>query len=419
MFWKNFKNMKIEKTSKNIQKIKKSKKQKLKRPLPRRLFFLEKCYKKSCSKWGHKNSDFEHPGKEKERENGKRKNKKRKKRKEKKKKEKMMGDTLTVVFTWAKWMVTKLNRKSLRAQREVGSTQCTRKESGSRVSRPQCPSVCHQFTSPPRAHVERPLELFGCQQNLRQLNSHNFHPLCMWHRLAVICYGFVFLWDFSLLCPEVLHVNMLRFARSRAVDQAHRCWGVQVQIQSAGHSQVLGHALDPEPFWGRLDCSKKLTFGRRQRHHLLFLGPHFETAASPHDDSSWDRPSSGSVASPVSIRVGLQVTTLLPEEPALRSCRRGTCQFSWRIPCPASMVVPSHSMRTWGLDGLVTGNWFVQRLLGPPVSAWLAMAVAPCTFFPKNRSLSRYQASPAVLEVSTIPRAILAVSLFPLLHLCC
>ena len=29
---------------------------------------------------------------------------------------------------------------------EVGSPQCARKESGIRVSRPQCPSVCHQFT---------------------------------------------------------------------------------------------------------------------------------------------------------------------------------------------------------------------------------------------------------------------------------
>ena len=40
------------------------------------------------------------------------------------------------------------------------------------------------------------------------------------------------------------------------------------------------------------------------------------------------------------------------------------------------------------------------------------MAVAPCTFLPWNGSVSRYQASPAVLEVSTISRAIPAVSFF-------
>ena len=33
---------------------------------------------------------------------------------------------------------------------EVGSPQCARKESGSRVSRPKCPSVCHHFTETER-----------------------------------------------------------------------------------------------------------------------------------------------------------------------------------------------------------------------------------------------------------------------------
>ena len=41
---------------------------------------------------------------------------------------------------------------------KVGSPQCARKESGSRVSRPQCPSVCHQFTL---------RKTFRCPQNLQ------------------------------------------------------------------------------------------------------------------------------------------------------------------------------------------------------------------------------------------------------------
>ena len=44
-------------------------------------------------------------------------------------------------------MVSKLKRKSLRPQGKSGRhNQCAWKESGNRVSRPQCPSVCHQFT---------------------------------------------------------------------------------------------------------------------------------------------------------------------------------------------------------------------------------------------------------------------------------
>ena len=46
----------------------------------------------------------------------------------------MMGDTLTVVFHFTE------------STGKIGSPQCARKESGSRVSRPQSPSVCHQFT---------------------------------------------------------------------------------------------------------------------------------------------------------------------------------------------------------------------------------------------------------------------------------
>ena len=73
---------------------------------------------------------------------------------------------------------------------------------------------------------------------------------------------------------------MLRLAQSPAIDQAHRCRGILVQIQSAGYSQVPPHALDPEPFRLCLDCSMQLSLGGRQRHHLLVLGPHFETAGS-------------------------------------------------------------------------------------------------------------------------------------------
>ena len=43
-------------------------------------------------------------------------------------------------------MVTKLNRKSLKEQKEVGSPQCAGKESGSLRSRSQCPSVCRMST---------------------------------------------------------------------------------------------------------------------------------------------------------------------------------------------------------------------------------------------------------------------------------
>ena len=58
----------------------------------------------------------------------------------------MMGDTLTVVFTWAKVDGHKTEPQVTESSGEVVSPQCARKESGSRVSRPQCPSVCHQFT---------------------------------------------------------------------------------------------------------------------------------------------------------------------------------------------------------------------------------------------------------------------------------
>ena len=47
----------------------------------------------------------------------------------------LMGDTLTVVVAWAKDMVTKLNRKSLRAQQ-------ARKESGSLRVCSHYPSLC-------------------------------------------------------------------------------------------------------------------------------------------------------------------------------------------------------------------------------------------------------------------------------------
>ena len=40
----------------------------------------------------------------------------------------------------------------------------------------------------------------------------------------------------SLLYPEVLHVHMLPLAQSLAIDQAHRCRGIQVQIQSVRYS---------------------------------------------------------------------------------------------------------------------------------------------------------------------------------------
>ena len=43
-------------------------------------------------------------------------------------------------------MVTKLNRKALIEQEEVGSPQCARKESGSLRSRSQCPSLCRMST---------------------------------------------------------------------------------------------------------------------------------------------------------------------------------------------------------------------------------------------------------------------------------
>ena len=42
--------------------------------------------------------------------------------------------------------------------------------------------------------------------------------------------------------------SVLRPAQSPAIDQAHRCRGIQVQIQSAGYSQVPRNALDLEPF---------------------------------------------------------------------------------------------------------------------------------------------------------------------------
>ena len=167
----------------------------------------------------------------------------------------MMGDTLTVVFTWAKWMVTKLNRKSLRAQREVGSPQCARKESGSRVSRPQCPSVCHQFTL-----------LLGHMWN-DHLNCSVVHRTCVnsTHTISILsgCETVLPSSATDSSSCETLASCIQRFCMSTcfalpgplAVDQAHRCWGIQVQIQS-----VLRHALDPEPFWGRLDCSKKAHF---------------------------------------------------------------------------------------------------------------------------------------------------------------
>ena len=55
--------------------------------------------------------------------------------------QRMMGDTLT-----AKVDGRKTESQVTESTREVGSPQCARKESRSRVSRPQCPSVCHQFT---------------------------------------------------------------------------------------------------------------------------------------------------------------------------------------------------------------------------------------------------------------------------------
>ena len=58
----------------------------------------------------------------------------------------VMGDTLTVVFTGAKEDGHKTESQVTECTGEVGSPNCAQKESGSRVSRPQCPSVCHQFT---------------------------------------------------------------------------------------------------------------------------------------------------------------------------------------------------------------------------------------------------------------------------------
>ena len=55
----------------------------------------------------------------------------------------MMDNTLTIVSLE---MVKKLNRRSLRGIRKVGTPQCTRKESGCLRSRPQCPLVRHMPT---------------------------------------------------------------------------------------------------------------------------------------------------------------------------------------------------------------------------------------------------------------------------------
>ena len=51
----------------------------------------------------------------------------------------------------------------------------------------------------------------------------------------------------------------------------------------------------------QFNCGIQLALGGRQRHDLLFLGPHFEAMLTSHDDSSRHRSPSGLVTSPVSI----------------------------------------------------------------------------------------------------------------------
>ena len=49
-----------------------------------------------------------------------------------------------------------------------------------------------------------------------------------------------------LLCPQVLQVHVFRLAQATAVDQAHCCGRIQVQIQFAFCLQVLRQALNTQ-----------------------------------------------------------------------------------------------------------------------------------------------------------------------------
>ena len=75
----------------------------------------------------------------------------------------------------------------------------------------------------------------------------------------------------------------------------------------------------PNPSDAALDSGVQLTISRGQRHDLLFLGPHLEAVSASHDDPSRHGPPGSLVASPVSVRICLQLATLLPTEPAPRS----------------------------------------------------------------------------------------------------
>ena len=52
---------------------------------------------------------------------------------------------------------------------KVGSPQCAREESGSRVSRPQCPSVCHDFTW--NDHLNSSFVYNTCVNSFRKIST--------------------------------------------------------------------------------------------------------------------------------------------------------------------------------------------------------------------------------------------------------